>query len=267
MNRLLIIAIASLLLSHTPAAFSQTPSAGIDFPGGAPVATSAPDFSEWIVSYKFTGLPPDTESDAKYQAAVDRMVKENPSMSKVLAANPGFAKRKARVKETSGLRVGKIKRELTTYTTGQVGARWVAEEGTVSLNAFTGKYALEVLGANDEPDFMELAWVSKESFAGRTVIDNKQCLLYKATVERLRMDDPLMFHQLGSQIPSEKVVATAIIDMQTRLPIRLQYAEQTREYTFQASTAGSLSLPPEFAAVIRNGQNQVKNSSVRFSRP
>lgn len=107
-------------------------------------------------------------------------------------------------------------------------------------------------------DFAGLDWISANTYAGIRKYQGRDCIIFKGEVSPL----PLMFHEeelvaienaktYGLAPPEEKkVAAVAYIDLETRLPLLVQFGNQKRVYQYSAPVQ-PLTLPPDIADAVK----------------
>jgi hypothetical protein len=99
-------------------------------------------------------------------------------------------------------------------------------------------------------DFPDFNWLAKSNFVDIEPIDGKQCLVFQTT---RKADDSQQFSK-------------AMVDVETRLPVRYIGANGVSDYKFADSTPAAQSIPGSIQAAI-NGQSRKQQLLARIPIP
>jgi len=162
---------------------------------------------------------------------------------------------------------GKVVREIITYANGTAVEIW--HRGGVAVSRKPGDKIWTVSPASppgfESPDyinsdFSDLEWISPSTFTGIQSIGGRKVIVFTGTVcdkgstdlsiikngvNRQRGEEAMLGHLATKAFdPNDyKVPAVAYIDMETRLPIKFQYGNMIRSYTYRVPTQAVSNFP------------------------
>jgi hypothetical protein len=211
-----------------------------------PLLAKAPEFASWVVIHQY--------SDPRKAA---------PKKAEGQAAGAGFEM--ARPTQVTFVKTRNILRVETQDELGQTWNRWcqgdahlvvlprgkglVACEGQDLLSPYYEDY--------ESAPFPGFQWISAENFAGIENVQSRPCLVFRGEVaglDLLKPGDANMIRSMMAEgqpvaggVPGKKP-AVAMVDLETRLPVALEVAGESRQYTFLAPPGVLLSFPKEVQA-------------------
>jgi len=109
----------------------------------------------------------------------------------------------------------------------------------------------------EDSDFSGLDWLSAATFVGIQKFQGRDCMIFKSQINPL----PLVLQQEEASVnetnraeglaprPEKRVPAIAYIDLETRIPLLVQFGQQKRSYQYGPAT--TLTLPPEVAKALK----------------
>ena len=234
------------------------------------IAAHMPASSSWTAMFVYGGAEKDEVAlSARYAAAIKQRAANDAVLARELAANPAMLVRPSNIKQRIITKTGDVREEMTIYTSGQHGERWQFGNKVVTHDAYTHRFSMETSGpVKNEADFPEFAWISKQNFTGIQTIEGKKCLVFTATVDPERIENPRLFAQTsGNSDPNAKMPATAIIDLDTRLPVSVQCGSRVQTYQVLAAPTEGLVVPPEFLAVAQEAEKRINMRNAPLSAP
>jgi|GEM_PF-1776215 hypothetical protein len=237
-----------------------------ELPPGPLIKSTAPEFSAWQVSCTYEGGPEKAESRRQeFQKALAKMAEQDPAMAKFLGGSPAGTTPRPRVTQLSTVKTGEIRQETMVFEGGKKEEIWEAPGTRLRKNAFDGKIHLEtgVMRPDELGDFPEFSWIGKENFRGIKPVKGRPCLIFESRVQRGILEDPRNGFQVPDADLSEDafVTATAAVDLETRLPVQLQWEDQTRTYEFRRPPAQKLVFPEEFARVLQQSLQRARSAT------
>lgn len=263
MNRVMLMAWAGLLPWGGLAQSNQMASSRL--PSGPLLTEPAPEYSAWSIAFEYPKAESEADSRAGYQAAWERLANGDPALAKFLAKHPTHMKGKPRIQEVTTVKTGDIRREVTTYTSGQKDERWVKGDIVVRRSGLTGK--IEVETESTAVDFPELSWIQPRDFKEVRKMHGAECLFFEGQIERLQVEDGRLYGAIGGTGTEERLKATAVIDLKTRRPLSLEFERVKRTYTFGPRPSSKLVLPRDLAAAVQKIQQQANARNASLSSP
>jgi hypothetical protein len=232
-----------------------------------PLLKRAPDYSTWSVTCQ--GHPVEGKEPAKVATTGD----EKPNKE---------AKEPVTMASTV-VKTGSTIFELNTDTTGKRTEIWHvngimvmkvpgAAEPIVCPDS-TQAYIYAVNFAVS--DFAGLDWISAKTYTGMAKYQGRDCIEFKGDVSPLtpRAHEEEMFaireaKTWGLPVPQEiRVPATAYIDLETRLPLYVQFGNEKRFYGYGDPPSTPLALPPELKNSVKAYSENIQRLSAPASRP
>lgn len=238
----------------------------VSLPTGPFIAPHAPEMSSWTAVYTWSGKP-EAEEEAAHQTMLEQQKQSDPELVRILEKNPGFAQRVPRIVRLETVKTGPIKVEVTVYSSGVKGERWLKRQMIALRDPFVNRIVLEPsTAAGPEHDFPDFAWVAEKYFKGIELVGGRECLLFEGTVLDSQVESGRLFME-DSTIPGEEITATAVIDLETRLPVLLKYKQVVRTYSFNAPPGQQLTLPTDVAEQIAKSERLYKSLNARLAPP
>jgi hypothetical protein len=255
------------LVCHPLIVLAQTQPIPVLPPG--PWPAKMPEYGAWNLVFQYSSKETkETKetSNAAYQAAWQKQTRNDPVLAKYLARHPQRMQRPSRTKEITVEKTGNIRKDTVIFTTGEKTARWYTSKWFIKQEAGTGNINLEPLG-DDQPDFPELAWISKNNFKEIRKINGMACAVFEGKVENLQIDDLRLFNQIGGTGTQERSTAIAIINIQNKLPVSLECADIRRIYHFGPPPSSKLALPKELREKIQTSEQRTAIRNAPLSPP
>jgi hypothetical protein len=218
-----------------------------------PLLAKPPEFASWVVVHQY----------ADPRKAAPKKAEGQATGAAGEAAGAGFEM--ARPKQVTFVKTRNILRVETQDELGQTWNRWcqgdshlvvlprgkgvVGCEGQDHFNPYYEDY--------ESSPFPGFQWISAENFAGIESVQSRHCLVFRGEVPGLDLLSPgdanLLRSMLAEGLPVEdripgKKPAVAMVDLETRLPVALEVAGESRQYTFLAPPGVLLSFPKEVQA-------------------
>jgi len=124
-------------------------------------------------------------------------------------------------------------------------------------------------------DFAGLDWISAKTYTGMAKYQGRDCIVFKGEVSpltpRAHEEEMVAIGQaiaFGQPVPQEiRVPATAYIDLETRLPLFVQFGNEKRFYRYGDPPQAPLALPPELKNSLKAYSQHIQNLSAPASRP
>jgi len=128
--------------------------------------------------------------------------------------------------------------------------------------------------------FQDLEWITPEAYRGMTRFQGRDCYVYELVGHQLPDRQSARMHQdhavMGLQLeeveksaapsPPGSVLATALVDRQTRLPVLLRRGGDVLFYEFHP--AGTrLELPPRYEKALREHLDRMERRQRRYRIP
>ena len=220
-------------------------------PPGPLVVTRMPDQAQWTINITYANpLKPGTISPQvayyQQQAKIDPMVAkqmQNPAF--VAALDP------ARPVHFLVTKTGTTWHIEEDMDRGQHIEEWRTAQVTAVKEPGVDKFNVVLFDNTGRVDFPEFYWITAGDYSGPGNDGGQKTLIFKAQV------DPSMIHNPGVR-GGETVPGEAHVDLKTRYPVSLQFADETWRYTYQPSPTTDLELPAEISAVWKNAQVQLQ---------
>lgn len=242
-----LISLPLAALLHTPNASAQSeaeaPSKPMPPPG--PLLAPAPGFSQWTITFSY--------GEAQ---------KETGLATASAAPQPITGNMAVRARTIITTKTGEIIHEETLTLGGDKTEDWqvhgdyyVKYPGKSFWSAYEKADPTEIASRNrvamglPPSGFRDLDWIGKETYAGETKTDSGYCLIFvPGGLNTLNAEDPSQQNKLGS-LPK-----IAYIDAETRLPVMVRAAGETRVFKFTQPPPTSIqSLPGDLADEIKQG--------------
>lgn len=155
---------------------------------------------------------------------------------------------------------------------------WKTGEISVDKNGYTGSGPLWGVGT-----FNELAWITKEHYAGATKFNGRLCYVYRqypavvsggaevADVSPRSAPEERVSRGIAAGIPASKAgkdpaaspMETAFIDAETMLPVALESLDQTWVYKI-LGTSATPQLPEAIAATLQEQAKAFENLGNKY---
>jgi len=231
-----------------------------------PLIKRTPDYSTWTVTYK--GQPIEEKAPVKPATTgesepKDKEAKEPVTMlssvvktgSTILEQSVDAAGQRRQVWHVSGIRI----------VAGSSNPMVCPDYGSDDI--FSVNFA--------SSDFAGLYWVSPATYVGIVKYQGNDCMVFKGSVsplsERSQIDERENIERakaFGQSVPEEvKVPAAAYIDLETRLPLFVQFGNEKRFYRYGDPPQAPLALPPELKNSLKAYSQHIQNLSAPASRP
>ena len=248
-----------------PAASSEK----IPVPKG-PLLKSAPPFSQWTIVYSY--------ADEKSRHDQTQEPRESRSTES------------SRIKKIIAVRNGSLTYEQIFDSAGQKTEKWYSKDQQYTRHhGATDFYSAGNKDFNNidyeyrsQTGFQGFDWISMDNFVGVQKVFARECLVFRDRKDQLSILDPnaavyqnelrAEFKGGGSsadvkEIAEDKVGTIACIDLETRLPVALQIAGQTRRFSFQEPPATPITLPLELMTQIEEHQKRWSELTKAAPRP
>lgn len=243
------VLIASLCaLYHLNAQQNGSKTNSVPLPVG-PLLKRAPDYCEWIIQYEGTTASTPKESDG---GKGDTRKNTNPPVKTVVVTKAQDVVREA-ITDFSGSAVEIWHKKGFSLSRIKNDAQWTAASAT---------------GGNfDSPDYLNsdfsgLDWISPSTYVGVQSYQGRDCLVFSGKVlDKNSVDLDLIKmgidKERGKELMSGKAVtkefheddykvpATALIDLETRLPVVFKYGDHVRSYQYRNIPHTQLAFPVE----------------------
>lgn len=123
-------------------------------------------------------------------------------------------------------------------------------------------------------DFAGLDWISAKTYTGMAKYQGKDCIEFKGEVSPLtpsaHANEMIEIGQakvFGLPVPQEiKVPAVAYIDLETRLPLYVQFGNEKRTYQYGTPPSAPQVLPAELAGAVEEYAKRIKRLSAPAPR-
>jgi len=244
------------LSAQHPPLPSPTPS---EMPPGKLFKARAPEFARWAIVYQPGGG----------------------------GAKKSGARQITRLQRVNVTKTKSIYLEQIVSASGESSEKWcvsdvqylISAQGTMTT---TDRAAFERGAAMDggftdysQTDFPGWEWVSPKNFKKVIRFQGKDCILFE---DRLSLLSDEEFQELQASTASLgdtrkldrsefEIDVRAMVDLETRLPLMLQWGEETRIYEFLPPTEGLLSPPAEVERDRLSRVRQRENIARRPARP
>jgi hypothetical protein len=124
-------------------------------------------------------------------------------------------------------------------------------------------------------DFAGLDWVSAKTYSGVANYQGRDCIVFKSSVSPLdaeaqKMEAITIKGAKGygyNPPPPVKVPAMAYIDLDTRLPLVVQFGGEKRTYQYGLAPRALLQLPAQLAGPAEEYEHRIEALSAPASRP
>ena len=237
-------------------------------PSGPPVVVETPAFYRWTVTCSYAGGKSEAALGATFKASMLKMAENDPALAKILAAKPEMLERKPHLQKIEVTKAGKVRVVSTFFTNGKQEECWQDNNSIVTRNPFSNRFSIERIGEGKEQDFPEFAWISEKNFKGIKPLGGVKCMVFEDRIEPTQIESPRSFARDGPIGGEEAIVtATAAVDLETRLPVSIQFRDQLRKYEYPPPPTSVLTMPPEFAAVVQQIEKRSKERNKPLSSP
>jgi len=223
-----------------------------ELPPGPPLAP-APSFSQWIVTFSYPE---------------ERAKSENPS-----GFGPGPVNVGTRTKKITTTKTEEIVHEEFVDGLGGKFDQWhvgpilyIKSSGSNTWGQIEASRATdrgidtdEVLPANG---FRGLGWIARDNYAGTVKYSGRNCLLFVlGAPPHLDLSNPDSLKKL------ESLNAVAFVDAESRLPVEAGASGVIRYFQFADAPSDKLTLPPDLAQQIQQGEEGRARLEQRLPRP
>lgn len=254
----------SALILTASVALAEPP----EIPEGPLLADAAPVYSRWTVTCTYSEARKEEDLSAEYKAAMMKIAEEDPVAARLLKQKPEMLQRKPRLIQRVINKSDDTRTELLTYSNGKKGETWQNSKVAVTRDAFTDAFSVRVTEGEAFGDFLEFAWVKKDNFKEVTSVRGKKCMVFRSVVQLKQIEDPKAYAVEGGLDGEESnVTATAMIDLETRMPVSLQFNDQTWNYAISETPKTTLTIPGEFKAVLVDVEKRMLARRVALPAP
>lgn len=158
---------------------------------------------------------------------------------------------------SSGRRVGEKWHVISTFGNGLRLESWAKSDAQVLYSSQRDEP--EIYGPPNENLYGSIGWVSPQTFQGIRNIDGKDCMFFAAEIE-----DP----SVDREFHAPKVKATALVELERRLPLAMRIGGTTTTYTFTPVPAGqTIVFPPEVEARFKLSDKISEERTKSVQRP
>ena len=203
-----------------------------------PLLQSAPNFSQWEVTYTYADEQKSNQSSAG-------------------KPKPVFTGADTRPRQVVTTKTGQIVHEEQTDVSNRKVELWFnggtqygrGGDGTVWFEVGPGAPGQQNYRPLPANGFRNLDWISAGNFAGSVPSGNTTCLIFvPGGYQKLDLSDPA---QQAARLKTATVIA--YIDATSRLPILVRNRDETRVYRFGPPPVEMQSLPADLASQIKQG--------------
>lgn len=233
-----------------------------------PLLKRAPSYSTWTIA--FQGHPVE-HADSSTKGATDTPAEEGRNKEK-----------EPTTKVSTVTKTGSTILEQTVDASGQQnqvwhssGVRIVPVPGSSNPMVCPDYGGGDIMSINfASSDFAGLDWLSQNTYSGMEKYQGVDCIVFKGSVSPLgvrdQIDERAYIEQakaLGQKAPEEaKVPAVAYIDLETRLPLYVQFGNEKRTYQYGPPPSTPLALPSELASAMEEYAKRIKRLSAPPTR-
>lgn len=227
------------------------------------VLTQMPALSQWTVEYSYAdktelGQTSNRLGELKKMAAQDAELANALTNPKLLEAFDPDRPLLVRVVKTNDVRYET--RESERHSKHE---RWSLKD--VAVERVPNSSALNVsFGSLSGMEFPEFVWITERNFIGRQKVNGLDGLVFQQEMSPIQVLYP-EFYEPDSK--ESKVMVTAVIDPETKLPRSITIGTELRKYTFYPAPTQILSVPEELIVAIRDAEARIKAATKPLSRP
>jgi hypothetical protein len=141
---------------------------------------------------------------------------------------------------------------------------------------FTGGGSVDDIYSIDftKSDFAGLDWISAKAYTGMAKYQGRDCIQFKGEVSPLNAQAKIQQERAiqdaighGQATPEKvEVPAVAYIDLETRLPLFVQFGNEKRFYQYGTPPSAALELPAELKSSLKEYAQQLRRLSAPASR-
>ncbi len=231
-----------LIMLASSAAWGQVASPNPTIPPlpSGPLLKSAPDFSQWVVTY-----------------IAPTPARKGAPASGNQASNPKVMRR------VEVIKTGPIRYLLTVEPDGSRMETWCT--GTKQVYLHSGWKDPMVSDESDikdpnsvdisKTDFPGCGWVSAKSYKGIQRLNGRDCIFFSDTVVVVQEIVP----GNASKTTSYQYPALAYVDMETRLPVMLITPSEIAVYQFGAAPQSTLTIPAQVKEAMEQQEKAINN--------
>jgi len=234
-------------------AYGQSPveTGTTSLPSEPLIVRKMPEFAQWTVDYTYKDKPKPGEVSA-ILAQWQRLAAQDPLVAKQMT-DPNFvyALDPARPLRRVVMKTKSVRSDICDFERNLRGEIWTDGITVVERKPNSNKLTTSKIPDEGIREFQEFNWISQDNFVAISILSGRKCLVFKDDVDFVGIDHP----QVHGAAKETKVPATAYIDMDTRNPVMLEVAGNTRVYTYLAAPSQMLSLPPDFAAAAKQAED------------
>jgi len=239
------------MIFFAPCAHAQ--SADDAQPPSGPLLASAPDYSQWVVTFTY---PED----------------KNPT-SGADASGPAPAYLTTRTRTITTTKTHEVIHEEFVDGRGEKFDEW--HVGNIAYTKGSGSNLWGELDPSDLANgsahfqplpasgFRNLDWITKDSYAGTMKYSGRDCLVFTLVSPHKTN----LFKLTTPESQLESLATYALIDAETRLPVIVKAEGMTRLYQFKNAPTEKLTLPPDLAEQLRKGEEGRKRLNQPMPRP
>lgn len=156
-----------------------------------------------------------------------------------------------------GRRVGPKRHVVSTFGSGMRVESW--SRGDAQVVYVSGRENPEVCGAPPDNIFGSIGWITPQAFQGIRNVEGKDCMFFAAEIE-----DP----SVDREFHAPKVKATALIELERRLPVAMRIGGTTTEYAFTPVPAGqTITFPAEVEEQFKISDKMAEDRAKSLLRP
>jgi len=238
-----------------------------------PLLKRAPDFSTWTISIQ--GTPTGGAASEATDAAGGTPFPKPQTGEKT--KKPVF------VAQTEVIKTGTTIVEREVDAKGKLSEHWhIKDLRIMKLPDSPTPIVCPDFGGGDIysvnfaiSDFAGLEWISAKTYAGMQKLQGRDCIVFKTSVSplnaRAQQEEAIAIEQaktFGEPIPEGvQVLATAYIDLATRLPVIAVFGNEKRSYQFGDPPTTTLALPLELAAAVKEYEKRIARLSAPAGKP
>jgi hypothetical protein len=231
-----------------------------------PLLKRTPDYSTWTVTSKGTPLPGGASATSGTAGGGRDQQKESP------------------VAQLTVVKTGSTTLEYHVHATGERDEIWHVADIRVMIRLVGDAKPLvcpdygggDIYSTNFAvSDFAGLDWVSADTYSGMAKHQERDCIVFKSNVspldgqaQKLEAAAIAQERAVGKHPPDPiKVPAVAFIDLDTRLPVYVQFGGEKCTYQYGPPPRAPLQLPAQLAGSAIDYQQRIKGLSAPASRP
>lgn len=234
-------------------------------PPSAPILRRAPDASEWTVTFHKDRAKA-MEDLAKSKEEEEARAKD-PESDRV-SASPG----QLDPVEVTVTKQGGMYREITAWPGGKKTEKWITGKLQVIESEINGSVSRVMIpriffspdySDYSRSDFEKCEWVAMDNYVGVRKMNGLPVYAFELPVEKkpLTPREKAEARQLadngetfGGRLPATLRV---YLDIKTQLPLLCDDGSILQIYRYNSQRPGPLTLPPKFAAVLADWQEEI----------